>query len=348
MLTFIVVVVAANIFLFLRISNRQNPQNAVLIASFQMAIEIFALVSISHYIILALQKVNHYKYYSQFFGIFWLILDNFIIKDYVVKFVTNYGFLFFLAIVRPVINQVFPSCNYFGMLTSVCTLSPSGHNLCLTDYTLSLVIIFIFQQLAYFMFTLAERFFRRKKKKILLNTPNYMLEYLLEPSSSANFAFKFNHRIIQFGFFVLFSLPIPIAAILGYLSAMISSKFDMIRLLKIYQRPFATLFCKGLSTWESILKLVVYVGIVANSIIIAFLSFWLESSVFPLFSTKQDQFLMLRLGFILAFQNAMLLINFLINALISDIPQDVQKAINSQEYIEAMRSGIGNVYDIEK
>ncbi|RUP47049.1 hypothetical protein BC936DRAFT_146189 [Jimgerdemannia flammicorona] len=140
---------------------------------------------------------------------------------------------------------------------------------------------------------------------------------------------EYNEMVVQFGFVSLFVAAFPLAPLLALLNNVIEVRSDAYKLLTAYQRPVAYQ-AQDIGMWEKILNILSIISVLTNGAIIAFQSAYMERVLINRFG--QENLLASRLGFLIVFEHAVLLLKFLLAYLIPDMPTFVKVAIERESY----------------
>ncbi|KAJ3310393.1 Anoctamin-7 [Boothiomyces sp. JEL0838] len=262
-------------------------------------------------------------------------------KEYVLSFVNNYGLLFFIAIVKPVIitSTDSQSFNYLGMWQQTCDI---GENECEKNLIISIAIIFTGQQILLTIWEFAYPWFvafydTSSEKKIKGAEPEYMKEKDLVQLTRDVLSSEYASKVIQLGNVLLFSAVFPFAPILAWSNDVFEKRLDLIKFVDFYRRNFVE-GANSIGIWETIISSVVYLGIFTNGVVITFLSNGLEQVIYALDSDVSSRYKMLvyKLFFLILYEHLLYIISSVLDYFISDAPQAVRDGREAEHYIRDM------------
>jgi len=81
----------------------------------------------------------------------------------------------------------------------------------------------------------------------------------------------YNELVIQFGYVVMFAMPLPIGGLLCLINNMVEIRSDAFKLVNVFQRPFYR-GAQDIGTWYDILRVMVVLGVLSNCGMMAFTS----------------------------------------------------------------------------
>jgi hypothetical protein len=107
--------------------------------------------------------------------------------------------------------------------------------------------------------------------------------------------------------------------------------------LSRYKRPFA-LQDDNIGAWETWISILAKLGALINPVIIAFSSTYFETHYISYFEATIGKW-GARLGFILCFQNAVMLTVYIFHLFLPKVPEKVSHAIERHFYLEKILNG---------
>ncbi|KAK3099640.1 hypothetical protein FSP39_007371 [Pinctada imbricata] len=125
---------------------------------------------------------------------------------------------------------------------------------------------------------------------------------------------EYTEKVIMYGFLMLFAASFPLAPLIAIAVTSVDIRIDANRLLWWFRRPVAFI-AQDIGTWQIILQLINFIGVVSNAFLIAFTSNW--GSKYNI----KDQ-----LWIVIGFEHLVLVLKFVVAYLIPDIPADVALA----------------------
>ncbi|KAJ3274039.1 Anoctamin-6 [Terramyces sp. JEL0728] len=270
-------------------------------------------------------------------------------KEYVLSFVNNYGLLFFIAVVKPVIitssdSQTF---NYLGLWEQTCSSDSSnpldGDNQCKKNLIISIAIIFTGQQILLtaweFIYPWLVAFYDTKSEKTKISgaEPEYMKEKDLVQLTRNVLSYEYASKVIQLGNVLLFSALFPLAPILAWSNDIFEKRLDIIKFVDFYRRNFVE-GANSIGIWEAIISSVVYLGIFTNGVVITFLSDGLEQLITEIDPDVSSRYKMLvyKLFFLIVYEHLLYMISSVLDYYISDAPQAVRDGREAEQYIRNM------------
>ena len=138
----------------------------------------------------------------------------------------------------------------------------------------------------------------------------------------------YNEMILQLGFITLFAPAFPMVALMGFVNNLIEIRSDANKLVRVYQRPQARAV-EDIGTWETILEILTYISVATNVGLV-----WFTTSFGRQYSTSTQVW-----GFVVT-EHVFLLIKVWIAWAIPDVPEDVKKRIQAQEYLTNKALGL--------
>jgi hypothetical protein len=163
----------------------------------------------------------------------------------------------------------------------------------------------------------------------ILRLPQYYRDDNL--NASEGIRDEYAQKVIQYGYIALFAACFPIAPIFALMNNIYEVRGDAFKLLMVYQRPIP-LQAENIGVWEQIIKMISWLSVLTNSAYIAFIS----PAFFNLFLTGYSygtQYA-IRLGFVLGFHYAVVILVQLFTTVLPVMPKSVELAMNRQAYLE--------------
>ncbi|CAG8592715.1 9566_t:CDS:10 [Ambispora leptoticha] len=161
----------------------------------------------------------------------------------------------------------------------------------------------------------------------------WILDDQLLPTDKDDLREDYEQMAIQFGFIALFAAAFPLAPLCAWFHNIIEIHMDGYKYLKLKRRTISSL-AQSIGMWDNIIYMISIFSVLTNASILAFHSNYMQS-VFKKYAGNDDSFLLIiRLGFILIFENIVFLVKFLLSYLISDAPTAVKLARKRREYLE--------------
>jgi hypothetical protein len=316
-------------------------------------VQIIVLRPIYRYITRRLNNWENHRTWTKY-------QSSFIVKGILFSSVNNYGFLVYLAIVKPAIYLLEPSFKIWGIWKDSCF--QNGRNQCMADLSLNIFSIFtlrqITRQLGSIMAPIVRKKWRRWRKKSLYENIQHKPEYIkdgeLEKNSYSTVALHYTNEIIQFGFIVMFSSMNPLGPLVAWFFTFSQKKIDVWDRLCNLQRPFGR-SVHSIGSWEGVLRFIVHLGIWTNALSIAFISNGFDAfftrivlqSGFIEFRSDVAVFIA-RLIFVLLYQQIAFTVMMIVDT-IPDYPKVVRVGIQSEAYFEVQqRKRAVNQYRLEK
>uniref|UniRef100_A0A914X9P3 Anoctamin n=1 Tax=Plectus sambesii TaxID=2011161 RepID=A0A914X9P3_9BILA len=133
---------------------------------------------------------------------------------------------------------------------------------------------------------------------------------------------EFTEKVMQFGYLLMFASAFTLAPVILLIVNFVDLRIDSRRLLWFNRRPIATITA-DIGMWESIIKFLIFCGIVTNGYLVASRS----SFVIELDFGFDDRVLVM-----LIFENVLLLLIYAIDVVIPDIPSNIKLAIRRENY----------------
>lgn len=134
----------------------------------------------------------------------------------------------------------------------------------------------------------------------------------------------YNEMIIQWGYVTLFAAAFPLGPLFALLNNTVEMRSDAYKMLVATQRP-AYQGAEDIGTWYGILNAMVTISVLTNIANIAFTSRQLEYMGWA--ETDLEKLMV-----VFALEHIILMAKFLLEALIPDIPEDVQEEMTRQAF----------------
>ena len=161
---------------------------------------------------------------------------------------------------------------------------------------------------------------RSAEETAMLSGPEF--EYEMIPYDTVRQSMQdYAAMALHFGYIALFISALPIAGLLGFVSAIIEIKNSAWKLLSVYRRPIPTA-AEDIGAWQSIFMIIAMAAVVTNAGITCF-----TMTVIPL---GQNQ---LKLWIFIGFQWTCFLLQAFIMELIPDIPEAAIYHMQRNEFL---------------
>jgi hypothetical protein len=317
---------------------------SVAIAAFTVT-QIILLRPLYRYVSKQLNNWENHKTWSRY-------ENSYIFKSMIFSCVNNYGFLVYLAVLKPIIYSVDPLFKILGVWVDGCSIS-NGQNQCTSDVVINVISVFTFRQITKQVGSILEPILKRKRKAIFKKSsiskrkykPVYIQDGGLDRFTHHDLTLQYTNAMIQFGFIIMFSSLNPLGPLIAWLSIRTQSKIDMWDGLVNLQRPFGK-SVHSIGPWESILRFMVHLGIWTNAICIAFISngfnsflgsFSDDSSKLIILNTHVSPMLA-RVLFVFLYQQIASILLMIIDS-IPNHPKVVRTGLKSEAYFELQQPG---------
>lgn len=141
--------------------------------------------------------------------------------------------------------------------------------------------------------------------------------------------YEYNELAIQYGYLVLFSAALPVCAMLALANNLIEVRSDAVKMVYASRRCPAE-HARDIGAWARCLRVLAVLGIFCNLAFIAFTSDFFDqlATTYPAFAHSWAQIV-----FVVAVEHVLLLLKFLVDYLIADVPPRVRVRLARQEYI---------------
>ncbi|KAJ3331507.1 hypothetical protein HDU91_003322 [Kappamyces sp. JEL0680] len=173
-----------------------------------------------------------------------------------------------------------------------------------------------------------------------------MLESELLQMSPEIHQSEYNSKITQLGtsrtltaagYVLLFSASFPFAPFLAWVNNILEQRSNLYKRLVLYEKPFAE-GAKNIGDWETIMNVLVKLGIFTTSVLIAFTG---DGSTDWLITVKPESdrylYLLLKLCVVVVFEHVLYVIAYLVDAFIPDVPSQVLVGRMAEDYIDRIR-----------
>ncbi len=256
---------------------------------------------------------------------------NYIYREFLLQFFNSFGFLFFLALFRPMSNM--------GGQVS-CGSQGSGST-CLQELVLFVFLIFVLQQiidlglrsLNHLIYRLRAR---QAQKKIATELNLYNRQYSI---SAESLELEVGKKILQFGYIILLALAFPLGPIVAVINNFFESRLDVSRLVHQYRKPFVRKY-NGISGWNQVLSFLIYFSVLVNSLSYPFIAdgFYELATFVGQRNYTASNMQYQQLGFFILYTFISFLIGVAIHFWISNVPKQVLIGIASEQFIQEKRS----------
>lgn len=156
--------------------------------------------------------------------------------------------------------------------------------------------------------------------------------------------YSYMEILIQFGYATLFASAYPLASSIMIIANLVEIRSDTFKLTFICRKP-RSLRCDGLGMWGNLLKGLVTLSALTNCLIFGFTSGQLMEWLPSLYIIDESDHMRFsdNKGWLVIFiifgaERALLLIKFLVNAIIPDIPEDVMDKLERKHYVQEEES----------
>eukprot|EP01039_Chlorochromonas_danica_P003789 gene3789-4139_t len=250
--------------------------------------------------------------------------DAMIVKLFLFQFVNSYASFFFLAFIAAYLSKPDDAPdNYTGQC---------GAENCMEPLSINLAIIFgtrlVLKNLTDLFIPWYSAVQKRKQETadiaadLTLTAPEedyVLMNYNSMLEGISNYA----DLAIQYGFACLFVTALPIASFLSIVSNYVKAKAVGWKLTKLYQRPIP-LSAEDIGTWQSIFFLISIASVITNAGLVCFTMDVLHR--FDIYG---------RSWIFIGFQWTLIGMQFLVEQMIPDVPEEVEIQIKRQEFITA-------------
>jgi hypothetical protein len=217
---------------------------------------IFALIPAYSFFTLFLTEFENHRTKSDY-------LDALIWKDFTGNFVTTYGLLVYYGVIEPVVHafnpSVFSDASQDKLVLSIAIVFGGTQFLAqMTQVILPWII-------------LKYNIYRDSETHDDDGISQHAIEDDFSPNNPTKLMFEYSTKIVQLGYVLLFTAPFALSPILACINNFIEMRVDAYKFLALYRRPF----CDGaddIGSWEKVIGLLIYCGIITNALIVAFAS----------------------------------------------------------------------------
>uniref|UniRef100_A0A3B4BAW0 Anoctamin n=1 Tax=Periophthalmus magnuspinnatus TaxID=409849 RepID=A0A3B4BAW0_9GOBI len=183
---------------------------------------------------------------------------------------------------------------------------------------------------------------------------------------------EYLEMVLQFGFITVFVAACPLAPFFALVNNWVEIRLDAHKFVSEYRRPVAEQ-AQDIGIWFQILQLITHIAVVANAFLIAFTSSFLPRAYYrftrdsslhgftnftlanspTVFTAIQNstckypdirddhgkyrpeyfELLAVRLGFVIVFEHVVFTVSRFIDALIPDVPEEVQIKVKRERYM---------------
>ncbi|RIA84496.1 calcium-activated chloride channel-domain-containing protein [Glomus cerebriforme] len=155
------------------------------------------------------------------------------------------------------------------------------------------------------------------------------------PASDESIMTEYEEMVIQFGFLALFGVAFPLAPLFAWINNITEIRSDAFKYIKALQRPVGHR-AEDLGMWEKILTIISFIAVLTNAIIIAFHSIWMENQFKKYTDGDNNKLLVIKLGFVLAFEHFVFIIKLIFAYTIPDVSETVKIAIERERYLSRL------------
>ncbi|CAG8647096.1 4116_t:CDS:10, partial [Ambispora gerdemannii] len=285
--------------------------------------------------------------------------DSHILKVYLFDFINFYAALFYILMLKDLGPKIFPGERGFE--------GCEGGN-CMTELTIQLAIILIGKQAIgqlqelglpllkkkldafknkFIAFILCKNKTSKKEPdeeievdkelasiKVLKESTLYpwIIDDDLLPTENDDLREEYEEMTVQFGFIALFATAFPLAPLCAWFNNYLEIRTDGYKYIKQKRRPISS-FTQTIGMWDNIIYVISILAVLTNAAILAFHSSYMKKK-FEEIVGEDGSLLSARLVFILAFENFVLFVKFLVAYFIPDVPNSLKVAIKRHEYLE--------------
>merc|ERR1719223_2661538 len=249
--------------------------------------------------------------------------DSMITKLFAFQFINSYSSFFFLAFIASYIQKADTDDDAKEDYIGQC-----GATSCMDPLALNIAIIFGSRITVTNAINILTPYFAYKSKrkaetegvddsKITKPEEDYMLMPYDTMQESIN---EYADTAIQYGFMTLFITALPIACLFALLTNIMKVKMNAWKLFTFYQRPVPQ-GTEDIGNWQAIFDFVSTFGVLSNGAIICFT---MRSFHYTTFG---------KAWVFIGFQWGLLSLQYIIGALIPDVPNDVVIQLERTEFI---------------
>lgn len=143
---------------------------------------------------------------------------------------------------------------------------------------------------------------------------------------------EYNEMALQFGFMTLFVTAFPLGPFFALLNNIFEIRLDAGKMIKSTQRPIP-FQAQDIGTWFKILEHVSNFAVLTNGALIAFTSKDFEETYLKQLGNDTQSRLIGQIVFLFLFEHFVFGLKYLFSTLIPDVPPEVKKAIEREEYL---------------
>ncbi|CAG8616143.1 5643_t:CDS:10, partial [Ambispora gerdemannii] len=174
---------------------------------------------------------------------------------------------------------------------------------------------------------------------------------LLSSNNDDGIRSDYQEMVVQFGFISLFSTVFPLAPLFALLNNLVKIRTDAYKYITVMQRPIGFL-AQNIGMWDTIIHVISFLSVLTNATIVAFHSSYMQR-VFEVYAQTDYQLLVIRVAFIFAFENIVLIAKLLFRCLLPKVPNvdNVQtitqriKSISKKEQESSLKPRLSNSLD---
>eukprot|EP00002_Diphylleia_rotans_P018600 TRINITY_DN359_c0_g6_i1.p1 TRINITY_DN359_c0_g6~~TRINITY_DN359_c0_g6_i1.p1 ORF type:complete len:691 (-),score=174.98 TRINITY_DN359_c0_g6_i1:495-2567(-) len=288
-----------------------------LLAGSLNAVSIVILDQLYLYVAYYLNEWENYRTETQF-------EDNLIAKNFLFQFINSYVSLFYIAYAKSSKPEIFGEQDQ-------CEGS------CMQELLIQLGSIFATRMVVQQAMESLVPYFKMKLRtwaetsSTVLDTASSDSDITLEESQSKRERYlnafdDYNEMIIQFGYVTLFAAAFPVASLLALMNNVIEIRTDAQKLCTSFQRPFYRTV-EDIGTYYYILEIMSTVAVMTNCCILAF-----TSDIFENEGYVEEGDTSKKIWIAVIAEHVILLLKFIINILVPDVPSDVQEAMLAAKF----------------
>jgi len=253
--------------------------------------------------------------------------DSVTMKVFIFQFLNSFASFFYIA--------------FAAQFLGGCTPSAGNHD-CMQPLSTNISIIYVSRIFSSIVFDIfmpylahAKKSHRSAEETAMLSGPEFeyeMTAYDTIRQSMQDYA----AMALHFGYIALFISALPIAGLLGFISAIIEIKNSAWKLLSVYRRPIPTA-AEDIGAWQTIFMIIAMAAVITNAGITCFTMtiITLKPGDYPSFNvdTLARYQIQVKLWIFIAFQWICFLLQAFIMELIPDIPEAAIYHLKRNEFI---------------
>uniref|UniRef100_A0A7S4EWD0 Anoctamin transmembrane domain-containing protein n=2 Tax=Chrysotila carterae TaxID=13221 RepID=A0A7S4EWD0_CHRCT len=141
--------------------------------------------------------------------------------------------------------------------------------------------------------------------------------------------YEYNELVIQFGYVIMFSTALPLAALIALVNNLYEVRSDAWKIFKFHRRIRPSGAVNGTGAWRRIIKFLSCVGLATNLLILAY-----TSDLFDALGLESE---LARFGAVVAAEHLLVAAVLFIDWVVPDMPEQVKRDLAREQWLAEKR-----------